>query len=515
MPEPLSWSPLRRVRALDAELGAELGATLDQLSAAAAALIWAEAQIPAFLMASGPTAVLSVVVEHARALAGVRELWALTWTGDLGSGAVSISAFAGDEASVPAPQEISRTVVGEAIRSGRPLWVENAAADHRFDAAQSVRRGGLRAVGCVPIGTQGALYLHESEHAGHFPLEVQAGLTALCQLAVPFLRRFEEPARPRPQAALIPGMIGEAPAMLELYGTIRAFAPMPWPALILGETGTGKELVARALHQLSPRRDAPLVAVNCGAIPEDLAESTLFGHEKGAFTGADRRREGLLERVGRGTLFLDEVGELSARAQVKLLRVVQEGSYERVGGTREQRFEGRIVAATLRALDAPESERRRSEPMFRADLYHRLAACTIHVPPLRERVSDLPELADHLLKRAAEVVGIPALGLSAAAQHSLCSRPWPGNVRELDNVLRAALARALAADAKHLGVEHFGDSAPQVEGISGGLVAATQAFQRERVLQALQLTEGNRTRAAELLGVSRQWLHQLLGRDAL
>lgn len=299
------------------------------------------------------------------------------------------------------------------------------------------------------------------------------------------------------------GMIGESAPMLRLRAQIEAFAAMPWPALVLGETGSGKEAVARALHAASPRGSAAFVAINCASVPDELAESTFFGHERGAFTGAERRRPGLLERVGTGTLFLDEIGELSPRIQAKLLRVFQEGVYTRVGGDEELPFAGRIVAATHREL--------REEGTFRADLYHRLATFVLRVPALRERREDIPDLARFLLARAcSQIPGGARVTLSPDALRVLIDQPWPGNVRELENTLRAGLAFAVALGRDLIGVEQLGVEAPPPADV--GLLDATEAFQRGMVERVVAANAGNKTRAARELGVSRQWLHGLLDR---
>jgi anaerobic nitric oxide reductase transcription regulator len=301
------------------------------------------------------------------------------------------------------------------------------------------------------------------------------------------------------------GMVGESAPMLHLRAQIRAFAAMPWPALVLGETGSGKEAVARALHAGSPRASSPFVAINCASVPDELAESTFFGHERGAFTGAERRREGLLERVGTGTLFLDEIGELSPRIQAKLLRVFQEGVYTRVGGDQELRFTGRIVAATHREL--------LQEGAFRADLYHRLSTFVLRVPALRERREDIPDLARFLLARAsAQVPGAAGVTLSSAALDLLAQQAWAGNVRELENTLRAGIALALALGCDVIEPAYLGlvDVARPMADL--GLIDATEAFQRSMVERVVAANAGNKTRAARELGVSRQWLHGLLAR---
>jgi len=301
--------------------------------------------------------------------------------------------------------------------------------------------------------------------------------------------------------------------MAEMSNAIRAFAPMPWSVLVLGETGTGKELVARALHDLSPRASEPFVVVNCGTIPEDLAESTLFGHERGAFTGADRKKRGLVEEVGNGTLFLDEIGELSLRLQVKLLRLLEAGTFRRVGGEHERRFEGRVVAATWRVLEDPQER-----GPFREDLYYRLAACVIRVPPLRERQEDIPDLAAHLLEASlSRLSGDREIHLARDSLNLLLSQHWPGNVRELENAIRGAIARSIIQGASTLEPEHF-----QPNSKSSGhsmtsdhhtdLQTATTRFQQQLVSSVLEACQGNRTKAAQTLGVSRQWLHNLISR---
>ncbi|MBW1881553.1 MAG: sigma-54-dependent Fis family transcriptional regulator, partial [Deltaproteobacteria bacterium] len=398
-------------------------------------------------------------------------------------------------------------------KEGAPVWTDDAGADARFAAAESVQAFALRSVGCVPIGPRGVLCLQDPEQPGRFSSEQRYRVAALCRVAASFMKPRPAPTRRRRAPENLPGMVGSSPPMADLYEAVRAFAPMPWPALILGASGSGKELVARALHDLSDRADKPFLAVNCGAIPETLAESTLFGHERGAFTGADRLRQGFVERARGGTLFLDEVADLPALLQVKLLRLLQEGTYERVGGERPMRFSGRILAATHRDVEDPEQ---RGD--FREDLYHRLAACVISVPPLAAHREDIPDLAQHLLDRAlAELPGETRLTLTGDAAAELCARPWPGNVREVENVLRAAIARAMSQRATAIGPEHLaprrtvGDpnAAPPPD---ADLQSATEHFQQQMIRAAIAASGGNRSQAAKRLGVSRQWLHRLLSR---
>ncbi|MCP3101134.1 sigma-54 dependent transcriptional regulator [Myxococcus sp. K15C18031901] len=245
------------------------------------------------------------------------------------------------------------------------------------------------------------------------------------------LRREVEQAWP------VSGMVGQCAAMRDVFERVRKVAPSPATVLVLGESGTGKELVARALHAQSPRADGPLVSVNCAAIPEGLLESELFGHEKGAFTGALTAHAGLVEAAHGGTLFLDEVGELPAPAQARLLRMLQDGEVRRVGSTRPRKVDVRIIAATHRDLP-----RRVQEGAFRQDLYFRLRVVEIRLPPLRERGEDLPALARFLLEKAGRKVGHATATLSPEAMAALSAHPWPGNVRELENALERAVILA-------------------------------------------------------------------------
>jgi DNA-binding NtrC family response regulator len=239
------------------------------------------------------------------------------------------------------------------------------------------------------------------------------------------------------QAHPVSGMVGGCAAMREVFERVRKVAPSPATVLVLGESGTGKELVARAIHAQSPRADGPLVAVNCAAIPEGLLESELFGHEKGAFTGAQAAHAGLVEAAHGGTLFLDEIGELPAPAQARLLRMLQDGEVRRVGSTRPRKVDVRIVAATHRDLP-----RRVQEGAFRQDLYFRLRVVEIRLPPLRERGEDLPALARHLLDKVCRKLGRTAATFSPEALVALSSHPWPGNVRELENAIERAVILA-------------------------------------------------------------------------
>jgi transcriptional regulator with PAS, ATPase and Fis domain len=295
---------------------------------------------------------------------------------------------------------------------------------------------------------------------------------------------------------------------------IQKAAPTGVTVLLLGESGTGKELFARAIHQLSPRRKGPFVAINCAAIPETLLENELFGHEKGAYTGAGSTKIGRVESADRGTLFLDEIGDLSPALQAKLLRVLQDRTFERVGGTKTLKVDVRIVAATNRDLRCAIAEGR-----FREDLYFRLAVVSVTIPPLRERTADVDALSGHFLARFRRELGRDALRFSEAAMATMRAYRWPGNVRELENAIERAaiLCEGDAIEPRHLALDAPPPSSlealAKLFDLSGSLdeVAAGVVDRIERLLieRALDESMGNKTRAAERLGVNYK---RLLGR---
>jgi two-component system, NtrC family, response regulator AtoC len=296
-------------------------------------------------------------------------------------------------------------------------------------------------------------------------------------------------------------VIGRSPAFREVLQLAARVAPYPTSVLITGESGTGKEAIARALHRASPRAEAPFVAVNCGAIPENLLESELFGHEKGAFTGADRAREGLFAEAHGGTIFLDEIGELPFALQVKLLRVLQERTVRPIGGGEEREVDVRVVAATSRDLVEEVTEGR-----FREDLFYRINVIHLHVPPLRTRPEDISLLAEHFLKRHSEKLGIEAGPVGKSLVGVLARYTWPGNVRELENILeRALILSGGSVDESHLPA-HVRNAEPQfevrIDGDDLSVKRRLPALERELIARALERTGGNRTRAAEILELS-------------
>ena len=313
-------------------------------------------------------------------------------------------------------------------------------------------------------------------------------------------------------AASDPGdamLVGESAPMQQVYKLIGQVAPTEATVLIRGESGTGKELVARAIHRHSRRAGAAFVAVNCAAIPEALLESELFGYEKGAFTGATTRRRGRLELAQHGTVFLDEIGELPASTQSKLLRVLQERTIEPLGGESTIRLDVRIVAATNRDLESMVEKHE-----FREDLYYRLNVVHFRVPSLRERVSDVPALAEHVLARVARREGYTTIGLSPDALRALMQRSWPGNVRELEHTLEraAVLSRGGVISAEHVEMPRGGGNGGWCAGapLEQGFHALVEELERSLISRALQQNGGNRTRAAEALGIHRRLLYEKL-----
>ncbi len=319
---------------------------------------------------------------------------------------------------------------------------------------------------------------------------------------------------------LAPEILGQAPAMQEVFRAIGRLSQSHATVLINGESGTGKELVARALHRHSPRKDGPFVALNTAAIPRDLLESELFGHEKGAFTGANALRRGRFEEAAGGTLFLDEIGDMPAELQTRLLRVLSDGQFYRVGGHQPIRANARIIAATHQNL-----EQRVKEGLFREDLFHRLNVIRLRLPPLRERPEDIPALARHFLANSAQQIGVEAKRLSESALAFLQQAPWPGNVRQLENLCHwlTVMAPGQQIEIDDLPAEMRGAaSAPPVSDWCSVLATAVDGyltklpgevwdrlnreFEATLIRRALAATGGRRIEAAQLLGIGRNTL---------
>ena len=302
--------------------------------------------------------------------------------------------------------------------------------------------------------------------------------------------------------------VGRSAQMIEIYKLIGMLSGTRAPVLIRGETGTGKELVARAIHEYSPWASEPFVAINCTALAESLLESELFGHVKGAFTGAVADRRGKFELAGSGTIFLDEIGDTSPAFQAKLLRVIQEKEFHPVGGERARKTQARVVAATHRPVEELVRQGR-----FREDLYFRLRVVEIRIPPLRERRDDIPVLAEHLLARAARELKKDVRAIPPAVMRMLQEHDWPGNVREMENaILRAAMmarGSALSPEGFSLAPSVAAAPTPEAAEVGDGMITLAQAQQRH-VERVLAHTRGNKSQAARILGISRPRLDRLL-----
>jgi nitrogen regulation protein NR(I) len=357
------------------------------------------------------------------------------------------------------------------------------------------------------------------------PFEIPA-LLELVEQAVSASRLMSEPVQIGANGAARDAIVGNSRVMQTIYKEIGRIATKPVGVLIRGETGTGKELIARAIYRHSNRANAPFVAINCAAIPETLLESELFGHERGAFTGAESRRIGRFEQASQGTIFLDEIGDMTPGTQVKLMRVLQEKSLQRLGGVDVIPVDARVIAATHRDLDAAIREK-----LFREDLYYRISVAVIQLPPLRERREDIPDLTRFFLQKYAAEFGVKDPSIHADAVEFLSSQSWPGNVRELENVIRKVL---LSAQNYTIGVEHVRAALARtgLQAASGEksllayadeLIAAAQRGElvdahlrlqetAERVLfgRALELANGNQAKAARWLGISRLTLRKKL-----
>jgi two-component system response regulator HydG len=300
------------------------------------------------------------------------------------------------------------------------------------------------------------------------------------------------------------GIIGNAPALRRVLDTAKQAAPSSATVLLMGESGTGKELFARAIHHLSNRVDGPFIAVNCGALPDTIIEAELFGAERGAYTGSNATREGRFSRANRGTLFLDEVGELAPHVQVKLLRVLQSGEYERLGGSQTLHTDCRIIAATN--LDLGQAVKNGD---FREDLFYRLNVIPITVPPLRARTDDIPLLADHFLRLYAEKNGKRIDGLAKRALDHLVDYAWPGNVRELENTIERAvvLSRGTVLDIDDLSETILG-ATRDIQALTLPIGTPLEEIERRVIRETLRFTNGDKKRAAQLLGIATRTIYR-------
>ena len=421
---------------------------------------------------------------------------------------------------------ISLSIVNDVAQRGEPLFISDILEDNRFKDQKSVLDLQLKRAVCVPLVLEksiiGVIYTDSSRLSPAFSKDDMSIITAFAaqatiaienaklhgkivhsqeSLAIENLRLRQELSGKYEYS----GIIGRSKPMQEIFITIQKIAPLTTTILIQGETGTGKELIARAIHFNGTRKGAPLVAINCGAMPKDLLESELFGHKKGAFTGAVSDKAGMFETASGGTIFLDEIGEMPLELQVKLLRVLQEGEIRRIGENVDRRVDVRVIAATNRDLNEDVKTGR-----FRSDLYYRLCVVPITIQPLRTRREDVLPLTEHFLKKYEAKMNKSGVEISPEAMRLLLVSQWPGNVRELENSIERALA--LCGDSKLLTPLEFPNLVHETETMNGldegkSLKERLRVCERKIIMETLEKTNGKVTKAAELLDVTRQHLH--------
>lgn len=423
-----------------------------------------------------------------------------------------------DRKALPTDEALfSESIVQKALTDGEPQLVTDALNNREFQGCTSVINLRLASVMCVPLKvageTLGVLYLGTERLLDLFDqvklrtlnvFAAQAATIVQHVMLIEGLERANKSLKEEVKASRFGSLIGSCTGMQDVFARITRVAPTDVPVLVLGETGTGKELVARELHARSPRTSGPFVAINCGAIPENLLESEMFGHARGAFTGAVTATIGKFQAASGGTLLLDEVGELPLQLQVKLLRVLQDGMVTRVGGSRPERVNVRLITATNKVL-ADEVRQGR----FREDLYYRVNVVGITLPPLRDRGDDLDILAAYFLKRFATEFQSPVRTFTPEAMKAMHRYRWPGNIRELENRIRKGV---LFSDGAQVGEGHLElpeDGGDEME----PLTLARERFERDYVLRALDRAHGNRTAAARMLGVEPRTVFRYLEKE--
>jgi Nif-specific regulatory protein len=417
-----------------------------------------------------------------------------------------------DSGIMAAIDRFSRSVVDEALKSGATVISYNVPEDARFSSAHSVAEQKIIAAACLPLRIKsqqiGAIYIDSTATRGKFRPEMESFLNAFANQAAIAIenaqmydrlrsenRRLRQSLADKSEFA---GITGQSQAMQQVLDIVRSVMDTPVTVLILGESGTGKELIARALHYNSKYKDKPFIALFCGALPESLLESELFGYKQGAFTGATQDKKGLFEEANGGTFFLDEIGDISPKIQTQLLRVLQEREVRRIGENKVRKIDVRIIAASNKDLQAEVQAGR-----FREDLFYRLNVITIHTPALRHRGNDIILLAHHFLDNAAGRASRQIQGFTQEAIAAMLEHDWPGNVRELENTIERAV---LLAKGEYLApVDLRLESAPAVSETK-----TLRDFERRMVERILQAHRGNVTEAAKALGVSRRWLHYRL-----
>ncbi len=415
---------------------------------------------------------------------------------------------------------VSRALIEEAFATGGPIFSPDARVDERFRASDSIEAHAIRSAICCPLIVRdervGVLHLDTRQAAAAFSeddVRLVGAIASQAAIAIANARLHEtlrqENIRLRRALGSRHCIVGSGAAMRGVMALVRRVSQSGATVLLRGESGTGKEVVARTIHALSARRGKPFVCVNCAAMPETLLESELFGHEKGSFTGAIERRLGRFELAHGGTIFLDEIGEMSPGTQAKILRVLQEREFCRVGGTEAVRVDVRLIASTNRDLEAALADQ-----AFRRDLYYRIRVIEIVLPPLRERREDIPELCEHFLGEVAREMGRQAPEVAPETTTALKSYPWPGNVRELRNVLERAM---VLGTGKRLLPRHLPREVRRGAWAADALHDDLSLADTERrhVAEVLAITGWNKSRAAALLRISRPRLDRKIRDYAL
>jgi Nif-specific regulatory protein len=412
------------------------------------------------------------------------------------------------------PVHVSRSLVRRVTEGGVAI-LDNEVCE--LGSRSDDHASPVRSLLCVPLTvagcTCGIIYLDSANASAAFTkddLQLLAAIAGLAAIAIENARQFErlgsENQRLRAEVSLQHDMVGQSPRMRQVYQFIEKVAPSDSTVLINGESGTGKELAARAIHKNSPRKDQPFMALNCAALTETLLESELFGHEKGAFTSAICQKKGLLEVAEGGSVFLDEVGELSLTLQAKLLRVLQEREFVRVGGTRPIKLNVRFLAATNKDL-----QKAVREDAFRTDLFHRLNVISFTLPPLREHPDDIPLLAEYFAARYAKRCNRDVEGISAEARACLAQYDWPGNIRELENAMERAVVIGSSSFILPEDLpETLLEGSPTSTAVSGRYHDAVRNLKKQLILNAFEQSGASITEAAKLLGLNSNYLHRLI-----